>query len=577
MTTNSIREYLAKRELLDEQVIVTEDNEYVDLDTMDKEALQQVIDWAKSCDISEYTVSHNIQQLANQESLDIQAYTHALPKALGSLTQLKSLSLRNTESLPNGVEDRLPESIGDLINLKELILDYENYAFNFESLNKLKNLKHLEISFYDAHRLPDVLEELDCDISLRLRNEQGRMPTNLSSIGNVVDLVITDDKLTTLPKSFSKLISLKEAYLYCKNLTQLPMSLGSLANLRDLNITSDNLNELPERIGKLTHLNYLQLNCQNLNTLPESIVNMNKLEELVIYSDQLKEIARAIGNLASLTKLTLRCKNLESITESIGELAKLTQLIITSDKLDHLPKSVDNLTKLRHLELNRELTTKIPKNLIDRFRNGDLYLSGVPAAALYQPNMDDFPLSIIGCFIISDGWDQQALLKLKERIGAYFLVGLQTDDSESERLDVIEGVVKCQPDEVNDVVELLDVNSASTIIGIDVVDVKSLFECGNFFQFIQVSATGEPESDLIKVATHKLVSQLAKAHDTKGLFIGMESVQSLPLEDFAYVADAVEELLSDDDTSIYYSSSIANEPDYFRLRAIYAEEKQSHT
>ncbi len=572
MTTKSIREYLAKRELLDEQVIVTEDADRVDLDTMDKEALQQVIDWAKSSNISEYTVPHDIQQLANQESLDIQAYTQTLPKALGSLTQLKSLSLRNIESLHNGVEDRLPDSIGDLINLEELRLDYENYAFNFESLNKLKNLKHLTINFYDAHRLPDVLEELDCDISLRLRNEQGRMPTNLSSIGNVVDLVIIDDKLTTLPKYFSKLISLKEAYLNCKNLTQLPMSLGSLANLTDLNITSDSLNELPESFGKLTRLNYLQLNCQNLNTLPESIVNINKLEELFIYSDQLKEIPRTISNLASLTKLTLRCRNLESIPESIGELTKLTKLIITSDKINYLPKSVDNLTKLRHLELNRELTTKIPKSLIDRFRNGDLYLSGVPAAALYQPNMDDLSLSIIGCFIISDGWDQQALLKLKERIGAYFLVGLQTDDSESERLDIIEGVVKCQPDEVNDVIKLLDVNSASTIIGIDVVDVKILFECGNFFQFIQVSATGEPELDLIKVATHKLVSQLAKAHDTKGLFIGMESTESPLLDTFAYISGAIETALSVDGEFIYYNASITDEPDCFRLRAIYAEE-----
>lgn len=180
--------------------------------------------------------------------------------------------------MQNDVEDRLSDSIGDLINLEELSLDYQDYIFNFEVLRQLKNLKHLTINFYDAHRLPDALEALDCVISLRLRNKQGRMPTNFSNIGNVVDLVITDDKLTTLPTSFSELTSLKEVHLYCKNLTRLPTSLDSLANLRDLNITSDSLNELPESVGKLNHLNYLQLNCQNLNTLPKSIVNIDKLE-----------------------------------------------------------------------------------------------------------------------------------------------------------------------------------------------------------------------------------------------------------------------------------------------------------
>ena len=198
-------------------------------------------------------------------------------------------------------------------------------------------------------------------------------------------------------------------------------------------------------------------------------------------------------------------------------------------------------------------------------------IDDVPSAALYRSVTDYFPPAVVACFIISDGWNEQALLKLKEKVEADILVGLQTDDHKYERLDIIEGVIKCQPDEVNDVVELLDVRSASTIIGIDVADVISLFECGDLFQFIQVSATGEPESDLIKVATHKLVSQLVKAHDTKGLFVGVQSVQALPLESMAYVTEAVERLLSGDEASIYYSSSSTDEFNAFGLKAIYAE------
>lgn len=170
-----------------------------------------------------------------------------------------------------------------------------------------------------------------------------------------------------------------------------------------------------------------------------------------------------------------------------------------------------------------------------KYQIDDSYIDDTPSAFLYQRIMDCYPKSAIGCFIINDDWNEHALLELKEKSEAWFLVGLQTDSSELERLDIIEGVIRCQPDEVKDVTALLDVNAASTIIGIDVVDIKSLFECGNLFQFIQASATGESETDLIKVTTHNLVDQLSTARNTKALFIGMESVQSLPLEAFAYI------------------------------------------
>ena len=205
-----------------------------------------------------------------------------------------------------------------------------------------------------------------------------------------------------------------------------------------------------------------------------------------------------------------------------------------------------------------------------KYHLDESYIDDTPNAFLYQRIMDRYPKSVIGCFIISEDWDEQALLELKEKSEAWFLVGLLIDDMDFDRLDIIEGIVKCQPDEVKEVIKLLDVNSASTIIGIDVVDIKSLFECGSSFQFVHASTTDESESDLIKVTTHKLVNQLVKARKTKGLFMGMESVQSLPLEAFAYISEAIEELLSDDDTSIYYSSSITDEPNFFHLKAIYA-------
>ena len=200
-------------------------------------------------------------------------------------------------------------------------------------------------------------------------------------------------------------------------------------------------------------------------------------------------------------------------------------------------------------------------------------IDDIPCVALYRPNKGHYSPSVIACFIISDGWNEQALLELKEKAEADILVGLQTDNNDYERLDIVEGIIRCQPNEVNDVVELLDVRSASTIIGIDVADVISLFECGYSFQFVQASATGEHEFDMIKTATYKMIGLLTNARNTKGVLIGTQSVQSLPLEAFAYISDAIEGLLSNDNAFTYLSSSMTDEPNCFRLKAVYAEEK----
>lgn len=220
---------------------------------------------------------------------------------------------------------------------------------------------------------------------------------------------------------------------------------------------------------------------------------------------------------------------------------------------------------------------KLVKGITMKYQLVHSHLDNRPSAFVYKPTTDFYPASTIGCFIISDGWDEQALLKLKERIGAYFLVGLQTDDNESERLDIVEGVIKCQPNEVKDVIKLLDVNAVSGLVAIDVVDIKNLFERDYAFQFVQASARGKCESDLIKLATHKLVSQVTKGNYIKGLLLATQSMEGLSLDNLSYISETVEKSLSIDDEYVYYSASIANEPDCFRLRVIYAEEKQSHT
>lgn len=132
-----------------------------------------------------------------------------------------------------------------------------------------------------------------------------------------------------------------------------------------------------------------------------------------------------------------------------------------------------------------------------KYHLDESYIGDTPNAFLYQRIMDRYPKSVIGCFIISEDWDEQALLELKEKSEAWFLVGLQISDMNFDRLDIIEGIVKCQLEDVNQVVKLLNI-SPRGLIGIDVIDIKSLFEREKSYKFIQTHITDGFEIDMVK-------------------------------------------------------------------------------
>lgn len=194
----------------------------------------------------------------------------------------------------------------------------------------------------------------------------------------------------------------------------------------------------------------------------------------------------------------------------------------------------------------------------------------VPIAFLYKPNIEQYHPSVIACFCVSDNWDNQALLKLKEKTDAYFLVGIQTTDTELESLEVVEGIVRCQSEEVNQVVKLLNISSRG-LIGIDVNDIKSLFERSQPYKFIQIHITDAFETDMAKNTVHELVDQLPKNLNVEGLLIGMESGESLSINNISYIINFIEKSIVADDLCKYYCTNISDEPNSFRLRMIYAE------
>ena len=205
-----------------------------------------------------------------------------------------------------------------------------------------------------------------------------------------------------------------------------------------------------------------------------------------------------------------------------------------------------------------------------KYHLDESYIDDRPNAFLYQRIMDRYPKSVIGCFIISEDWDEQALLELKEKSEAWFLVGLHINDMDFDRLDIIEGIVKCQPEDVSQVVKLLNI-SPRGLIGIDVIDIKSLFKREKLYKFIQIHITDGSETDMAKKAASELVGQFPKNLNIKGLLLGMESSESPSLDTTSYIVACIEKNVMADELYKYYCTSMSDEPESFRLRAMYAE------
>jgi hypothetical protein len=184
--------------------------------------------------------------------------------------------------------------------------------------------------------------------------------------------------------------------------------------------------------------------------------------------------------------------------------------------------------------------------------------------------MGNYPKTTIGCFIISDKWDEQALLELKEKSETWFLVGLQINDMDFDRLDIIEGIVRCQPEDVNQVVKLLNI-SPRGLIGIDVNDIKKLFEREKSYKFIQAHITDGFDIDMAKKAANELVGQFPKNLNIKGLLLGIESSESPSLDTISYIVAFLKSKGVADELYTYYCTSMSDEPNSFRLRAMYAE------
>jgi leucine-rich repeat protein SHOC2 len=364
-----------------------------------------------------------------------------IPAELGQLPDLVSLFFGGTSYLPAGlgalknVQElsvfqslrKLPDEVGQMVNLRLLRIRYTPLASLPATLDQLHNLELLDLSHNAFRSIPPIIGRIPSLQSLSLAENpltgeipaslgsltslkelvlmqgegmnsvlSGPLPPELGNMSSLEKLILQGDFTGPIPREFGKLSKLTVLNLYGQ-FSEIPAELGALQNLVDLDIRGAYpripapkapFTSIPPEIGGIASLQKLRL-LGSITEIPPELGNLTGLAVLWVTAEAQTAIPAALGNLHSLVELRLNggfggmipaelagLGNLRvldlggnlltgSIPVWIGDLSELQGLNLESNRLDGpIPKELGNLKRLNTLYLSRnQLSGAIPPEL----------------------------------------------------------------------------------------------------------------------------------------------------------------------------------------------------------------------
>ena len=299
--------------------------------------------------------------------------------------------------------------------------------------------------------------------------------------------------------------------------------------------------------------------------LPRDHATLLALTDLSINCSQLTNLPESIGYLYSLTNLTLNCEALERLPQSLGQLSQLERLTITSHKIQQFPDGIANLESLRLIDVPNQLIAQLPNAVIERYRNNELWIKNILFTKLYKPQMSEYELSDFGFFLTSDNWDEKALIDLKFKAAPEFLLGLQTTEQTIDDFDVVDGVIICKPDEVQQIMNMFETTFDYSVVGIDFRDVRDIISFARPARFIQASALEMSKSDQV---LNQIIAQIPEDIIIKGMIFKSESNRHFTLDEMQIVDDTFSNMGIKDEYA-FYDSEVVDKPEHCWMGMIY--------
>ncbi|MCL2704721.1 MAG: hypothetical protein FWE72_00740 [Spirochaetaceae bacterium] len=323
------------------------------------------------------SLSKPIGECRNLKKLSFSTPYSGLPEWIFSLTSLTDLCLGDYW-FENKSIISLPESLGNLSNLKLLSLRLMEITSLPDSITNLKHLKYLEISSRRIMSLPE-------------------------SIGNLTTLeeLHIDIPIKVLPESIRNLTNLLELTINYTNIIYLPENIGSLTNLVNLGLISNkSMEKLPDAIGNLLSLRRMSVCWSAIKELPKSMANLKSLRELAIRYTGIQEIPSFLG---SLSDLTISMSGLD---------AEIPPELLQNKDINIYPNPKHKIKILPHHEMNFD---EFIHAYYEFIRDAYYYScmarrEGLLALEEYLNNSNDF--FNIGLRLVVDGTDPELVRKM---------------------------------------------------------------------------------------------------------------------------------------------------------------------
>ncbi|WP_419163525.1 leucine-rich repeat domain-containing protein [Candidatus Palauibacter sp.] len=345
-----------------------------------------------------------------------------LPPELGDLSQLRGMVLDQ-----NDLSGPLPPELGKLTNLVQIYLRSNKLSGPIPpELGKLTELKLLELGWNAlSGSIPPELGNLSSLRGLTLTSNQlwGPIPPELGNLTSLRQLELGWNALSgPIPPELGSLLRLYQLDLSQNNLVgPVPDELGDLSQLSDLDLGGNDLpgpfpgfvtrlanlhslglvtmgltGPIPSDLASLPYLSFLDLAGNDLSgPIPPELGNLSYLDWLDLGGNELTgPIPPALGNLSQLRLLRLNRNQLEgSIPSEIGDLHSIIWLYLSSNALTGaIPSELGNLASVTHASLEaNELTGSIPPELGNMSNLRVLELNENRLSGPIPPQLGDLP------------------------------------------------------------------------------------------------------------------------------------------------------------------------------------------
>lgn len=263
------------------------------------------------------------------------------------------------------VESSLKIPVLDLSNrrIAELPLDISNCTY----LTKLYLSRNMLV---DVNALSALTELTVLNIS---NNSLVTFPAALSAANSKLkDLILADNKITTVPATISKLQFpvLTKLDLMGNKFADIPAPIFTVLSLTSLNMSWNLITEVPKAVSALINLTSLALHHNQIKRVANGICQLGKLASLELQDNQLTSLPEAIADLSSLTSIDVSrnlLKEWPTAFTTETEFASLIKLDLSHNLIagplpdDRFPVEPTLFPSIEEVYLNHNTITQLPE------------------------------------------------------------------------------------------------------------------------------------------------------------------------------------------------------------------------